>query len=64
MHAVNGSITVPLVFAFLPIKSQETYLKLVIADKSLKPSLNPTNLMANFELAVLNAFNVMFPLAV
>lgn len=63
LHAVSGSSTVPVVFALLPNKSQETYLKLAFAVKSLKPSLNPTNLMADFERAALNAFNAVFPSA-
>lgn len=54
----------PLIFALLPDKKQETYIRLFTGIMELRPSLNPRTIMTDFELAAKNALRVLYPEAV
>lgn len=54
---------VPLVYALLPNKTQETYERLFEALKQLEPRLQPTTVMIDFEIAAKQAIASVFPQA-
>ena len=47
IHAVKYNSTIPTVFALMPNKSQDTYVRLFNAIKDLKPNLNPISIMTD-----------------
>ena len=61
IHAVKYNSTIPTVFALMPNKSQDTYVRLFNAIKDLKPNLNPISIMTDFEQSAINAFHQVFP---
>lgn len=61
IHGVQYSNVVPTLYALLPNKSEETYVKLLSALKDLKPDLQPQTVMTDFETAAINAFRSVFP---
>lgn len=60
VHAFKGKLIVPLVFCLLPNKQQVTYEKMFQALKNLKPELKPNIIMTDFEVTIVNAFNLVF----
>ena len=47
IHAVKYNSTIPTVFALMPNKSQDTYVRLFNAIKDLEPNLNPISIMTD-----------------
>ena len=62
VHAVhpNGAVF-PCIYALLPNKTTETYVRLFQKLKELKPDLNPQDVMIDFEKAAMNALERVFP---
>lgn len=50
-------------FALLPNKQADTYIKLLSELKILQQGLNPETIMTDFELAAINCFRTEFPQA-
>lgn len=61
IHAIEGNVTVPTVFALLSNRTQIIYEKLFSALKHLKPELSPKTIMTDFERASLKAISSVFP---
>ncbi|KAB0803048.1 hypothetical protein PPYR_00018 [Photinus pyralis] len=61
LHAIKNSAVVPLVYALLPNKTRATYVTFLQQLKRLQPGLQPTQLMTDFELAAMQAFELEFP---
>lgn len=53
-------MSVLLVFAVLPNKSEETYVRLLRELKKLEPSLAPETITTDSKKAMLNAFRAEF----
>lgn len=58
---IKGESIVPLVYALLPNKKTETYIKLLSELKNLEPRLNPSSVMMDFEKSMIKAFETEFP---
>lgn len=60
---IKGNSIVPLVYALLPNKKSETYVKLLSELKKLEPRLNPCSVMMDFEIQIsmVKAFENVFP---
>lgn len=61
VHAIINEESIPLVYALLPDKSKDTYIKLISALKGLAPSLKPQSVLIDFELAMIGAIKQEFP---
>ena len=61
IHAIHHDCVVPLVYALLPDKSQQTYERLLSVLKDKVSQLNPRSVMIDFEIAAKQAFEVVFP---
>jgi hypothetical protein len=61
IHTQFQSFSVPRVFALLPNKSHETYLRLFKFLVDLRHGLNPKSFMMDFEKAHINAIQEIFP---
>lgn len=61
VHALIDGKAVPMVYALLTNKRQDTYRKLFQAMKNLQPLLNPQSVLVDFELASINAVKLVFP---
>lgn len=58
----QGDQTVsPTIYALLTDKSQSTYTRFLKYLLEIKPSLNPTSVIMDFEHASINAFKIVFP---
>ena len=60
MHVVYRNAVLPVVFALLPNKTEQTYRRLINKLSELCPSWNPKSIMMDFEKAVMNAFAEKF----
>lgn len=60
IYALNGGSHFPLVYALLLAKDEATYKRLFQILKSLRPDLNPSNMMMDLEIAASNAFRAEF----
>lgn len=60
MHVVSRSAVIPVVFALLPNKTQQTYRRLIEKIIELCPLFNPKSVMLDIERAAINAFNEKF----
>lgn len=60
IHGTSRGITIPMVFALLPSKTQECYERLFNILKDLQPDLHPRSIMTDFELAVIQAVRTTF----
>lgn len=60
IHGIQENLSIPLVYALLPNKSTETYKNLFEQLKILSPDLHPTNVMSDFEQAIVNAVKSSF----
>lgn len=58
---LHGSVY-PVVYALLPNKQQATYERFFVALNSLR-QFNPTTVSSDFEMAILNAVNTIYPSA-
>ncbi|XP_073406402.1 uncharacterized protein [Dendrobates tinctorius] len=61
IHVVHSGLVVPVVYTLLTDKSRSTYQRLLQELKNLQPGLQPDNLMLDFELAAIQAFESEFP---
>ncbi|XP_077148452.1 uncharacterized protein LOC143809211 [Ranitomeya variabilis] len=61
IHVVHSGLVVPVVYALLTDKSRSTYQRLLQQLKNMQPRLQPHNLMLDFELAAIQAFENEFP---
>ncbi|CAJ0959347.1 unnamed protein product [Ranitomeya imitator] len=61
IHVVHSGLVVPLVYTLLTDKSRSTYQRLLQELEKLQPGLQPDNLMLDFELAAIQAFESEFP---
>jgi hypothetical protein len=57
---VYRDAVIPVVFALLPNKTQQTYLRLIDKLIEICPLFNPKSVMMDFERAAINAFNDRF----
>jgi hypothetical protein len=63
IHALNYQTVIPTIYALMPNRRSEIYIKVLEAIKNLKPDLNPKSIMTDFELSSIKAFNNSFPRA-
>ncbi|XP_068237231.1 uncharacterized protein [Palaemon carinicauda] len=61
IHTQEGSFNIPRVFALLPGKTKEVYIRLSTYLLQLKPKLNPKSLLTDFEIGAQKGFINMFP---
>ena len=61
IHSCTANRVLPCVYALLPNKQQATYTIFFEILKQLQHTLAPTNLMVDFEIAILNAIDTSFP---
>lgn len=58
---IKENIIIPTIYALLPNKTEETYIRLLTTLKEIKPNLNPKSIMTDFERSAINAFKYVFP---
>lgn len=51
---IKENIIIPTIYALLPNKTEETYIRLLTTLKEIKPNLNPKSIMTDF--CAINAF--------
>lgn len=61
IHALIDGSALPLIYILLPDKSEDSYARIFWKLKELKPTLNPSSIMADFEKASQNACSIVFP---
>jgi len=61
IRGINDSKVVPAVYKLLRNKKEDTYKRMFLAIKFLKPQLNPKSMMFDFEKAAMNASKYVFP---
>lgn len=61
IHGLKENVSIPLLYILLPDKTKETYVRMLTEIKNLKPSLNPSTIMSDFENAVISAISIVFP---
>ena len=61
IYSCTANRLLPCVYALLPNKQQATYTIFFEILKQLQHTLAPTNLMVDFEIAILNAIDTSFP---
>lgn len=61
IHVMDDGIVIPIIYALLPDKKTSTYLQLLEKLKEIEPTIAPSTLMVDFELASMNAFAETFP---
>ncbi|XP_003739291.1 coatomer subunit epsilon-like, partial [Galendromus occidentalis] len=59
--ADRGGYAIPLCYALLPNKSENSYRRMIDLVMGAFPSLNPASIAMDFEMAVINAFIAAFP---
>lgn len=63
-HGSSNDISIPLVYALLPNKRQETYIRLLQQIKNLIGVYHPITFMTDFEQAMIKAYEKEYPLTV
>ena len=64
VHAMTRSgYMIPCIYALLPNKTRATYQRLLSELKRLRPDMNPTTIMIDFEQAAIGALQAAFPQA-
>lgn len=63
IHAFHKGTVLPLVYAFLPSKTEQIYKKFLTALKGLRNGLNPDIITIDLELGFKNAFSDVFETA-
>lgn len=61
VHALVNGRTVTCIYALLQNKTQDTYTKLFNILTTLNANLKPTSVMIDFEMAVINSLEIVFP---
>ena len=61
VHCIIDKTVIPLVYALLPNKRQETYTKVFRQLKQIKPALSPVSVLSDFEQAIINSIKDCFP---
>ncbi|XP_068211896.1 uncharacterized protein, partial [Palaemon carinicauda] len=61
IHGVHSGSIIPLVYALLPNKTQETYKRFLQIVKEKIPTFEPATIMIDFELAMIRAIEHEFP---
>jgi len=61
IHGIQYSNVLPFLFALLPNKTEETYVRLFEIILNLKLELKPTTFMLDFEVSTINAIKKVFP---
>ena len=61
LHGLKQNISLPLVYALLPDKSETTYIKFLEAVKNFDPSFFPSSITTDFEPAMIKATKHVFP---
>ena len=61
IHVIKDSISIPVVFALLPNKKQESYTSVFMQILISKPNIKPQSIMSDFELAIVNGWKSVFP---
>jgi len=61
IHGVQYSNVLSSVFALLPNKTEEIYIRLFKKILELRPELNPTSIMLDYEQATINAVKKVLP---
>ncbi|XP_060874428.1 uncharacterized protein LOC132948119 [Metopolophium dirhodum] len=61
IHGIQYSNVLPFLFALLPNKTEETYVRLFEIILNLKLELKPKTFMLDFELSTINAIKKVFP---
>lgn len=51
----------PVIYALLPNKQTNTYMRMIALLKEVEPNLNPRKISCDYELAAINAFQEAFP---
>lgn len=64
LHGVKCEGILPLVYALLPNKTEQTYVEVFQALTQLNPNLKPETITTDFEQAAINAFNATFPASI
>jgi MULE transposase domain len=64
IHAIYINNVMPLVYVLMTNKTKESYLKVMYELIKLRPNLDPSTIMTDFELAMINAFKQVFPNAI
>lgn len=60
-HGIRFHAVLPMVYALVIKKQQQTYARVIVALKGLQPGLNPVSVMSDFEKAQISTFQVEFP---
>ena len=60
MHVVDRGVVIPVVFALLPDKKQQTYRHPIDKLFEIFPSWNPKFIMMDFERSAINEFDGKF----
>ena len=61
VHAKHHGHIIPVLYALLPNKQEETYTRMLTALSEVCPELAPTTITTDFEQAAINAFQGKFP---
>ena len=61
IHVLKYNSVIPVVFVLMNDKSTGSYVHLLMELKKLRPGLNPSTIMTDFEQAALLAFRNIFP---
>lgn len=61
IHGFKDKTSLPLVYALLPNKSEETYVCLLQQLKVLEPAMSPQSITIDFEMAMMKACRRVFP---
>lgn len=61
IHAYVNGRTIPCLYCLLPNKKQATYTLLLAEINKMIYGLNPTSIMIDFEKAMINSINSIFP---
>lgn len=61
IHGVKENSAIPLVYALLPDKTRETYIRLLSQIKQLEPGVNPQTILIDFETSMISAIEAEFP---
>jgi len=63
IHGLRDKTCFPLVYCLTPNRITDTYTRVLSALKTLKPGLNPSSVMTDYEKAFIKAFHQAFPMA-
>ena len=61
IHGLKNGLTIPLVYALLPNKKENTYVEFLKQMKGLVPNLSISSILTDFEIGMINAISSEFP---